>query len=125
MIELNHIRALNWQLKLNAPAEIVADVADIAQCIDVILRTPKGSDPHRPEFGSDVWRYLDYPLTEATPRIIRAVNESVSMWETRAVLDSVKVIATDSASDGHMTLRIKWHPTNDVIQSMQTMEILL
>lgn len=125
MIELNHIRALNWQLKLNAPAEIVADIADIAQCIDVILRTPKGSDPHRPEFGADVWKYLDWPINKATPHIIRSVYDALSMWEPRAVLDSLKVTAADFADKGHMRLRLKWHPANEVIKSMQIMEILL
>ena len=33
--------------------------------------TPKGSVPHRPEFGSDIWRYLDLPTDEAVPHVIR------------------------------------------------------
>ncbi|MDF0764122.1 baseplate protein, partial [Escherichia coli] len=43
-----------WQPALQAPGEIVRGLDDIRQAIQSILRTPRGSDPHRPEFGSNL-----------------------------------------------------------------------
>ncbi|MCC7753101.1 baseplate protein, partial [Escherichia coli] len=43
-----------WQPTLQAPGEIVRGLDDIRQAIQIILRTPRGSDPHRPEFGSNL-----------------------------------------------------------------------
>ncbi|MEX3817970.1 hypothetical protein AB3X93_06210, partial [Paraburkholderia sp. BR14262] len=51
--------------------KVATDVDDIAQCIPIILHTPLGSDPHRPDFGSSVDDYLDSPINEARPSIAR------------------------------------------------------
>ena len=51
--------------------EIVTGVADIGQCIYIILATPKGSDPHRPTFGSEINLYIDYPIDAARPHSVR------------------------------------------------------
>ncbi len=46
---------------------IERDVAkSVLQNIRVILTTPKGSDVHRPEFGSELYRFIDQPLTALT-----------------------------------------------------------
>ena len=50
MISISDITSLHWQPALGGEG-IVEDAADIDQAIRVILKTPKGSDPHRPEFG--------------------------------------------------------------------------
>ncbi|HAH9251979.1 TPA: baseplate protein, partial [Escherichia coli] len=49
-----------WQPALQAPGEIVRGLDDIRQSIQIILRTPRGSDPHRPEFGSNLHLYIDW-----------------------------------------------------------------
>ena len=36
-------------------------VKSVLQNIRVILTTPKGSDVHRPEFGSELYRFIDQP----------------------------------------------------------------
>ncbi|MDI8107065.1 baseplate protein, partial [Salmonella enterica subsp. enterica serovar Anatum] len=42
---------LHWQPALQRPEEYVCGLDDIHQAIHIILRTPRGSDPHRPLFG--------------------------------------------------------------------------
>jgi hypothetical protein len=36
----------------------VEGIEDIRQSIRIILETPQGSDPLRPEFGSNIYQYI-------------------------------------------------------------------
>jgi phage baseplate assembly protein W len=70
---------------------VVADADDINQCLRIIAQTPRGADPHRPTFASDVYRYLDRPIPEATPYVVRELISAVKAWEPRVVLNSLQV----------------------------------
>lgn len=83
MTNLQDIKYADFQPKLCAIGEVVESIDDINQCIYIILATQKGSVPHRPDFGSDVHKYIDYPVNEAVPNIIRETIECISKWETR------------------------------------------
>lgn len=84
--------ATNWaSLKLGAFGVLAKDQADVTQCIRIILTTPKGSVPHRPDFGCDAWRWLDAPLPIATPRIVAAVIEAIETHEPRVTVERVRV----------------------------------
>lgn len=71
--------------------EVVSDLADIAQCFQIILNTPKGSDPHRPDFASNLFSYLDWPIQKATPHIVRESLRSILTWEPRVELIRIGV----------------------------------
>ena len=86
MTPLSQITARNWQLALDQPGDVVADLDDISQCIRVILTTPKGTDPLRPEFACDLWRYIDYPIDRATPHIVREAWDALATFEPRVEL---------------------------------------
>lgn len=58
------------QLKLGSFKEVLTGIDDINQEIMLILTTPLGSIPHRPEFGSKIYEYLDKPVNMAKPLII-------------------------------------------------------
>lgn len=79
MTTLNEITYVDWQYKLNSIGEVAEGVEDINQCIAIILLTQNGSDPLRPTFGSDIYKYVDYPVNSAKANIIR---ESVDARET-------------------------------------------
>lgn len=96
MKNLNQITYVDWQLKLNAIGEIAEGADDINQCIKIILMTPKGSVPHRPTFGSNIYKYIDYPVNEATPNIIREATDAINEWETRVEATAVKVEVLES-----------------------------
>ncbi|MEX3629049.1 MAG: GPW/gp25 family protein [Burkholderia sp.] len=84
-------------LLADALGMVVTDVDDIAQCIDIILHTPLGADPLRPDFGGDVDRYLDYPINMARPHIAREIRTALSRWEPRLNLVQVAVNPSDVA----------------------------
>lgn len=95
---LDEIRASDWQLRIGEPGAIVEGQDDVDQCIRTILLTPRGSVPFDPEFGSDVWRYLDAPLTTVRPYLLRAILEAVQRWEPRAEITQVDVSLGDDGS---------------------------
>lgn len=83
---------------------LVTGADSVAQCVRIILRTPKGSDPLRPDFGNDAWRYLDYPVREAVPHVIRESVESLRQWEPRCLNVQVKPLIAGE----HVTLQVSW-----------------
>lgn len=101
------IGSVDWSLKLGAIGEVVEGIADVHQCIGIILTTPKGSDPLRPAFGADVWKYVDNPLDSAVPSIVREVTEAITVWEPR-----VRVLSVSAAPAGgnvaQMVVSLTW-----------------
>ncbi len=108
---LADITSADWSLKLGAIGEVVEGIMDIDQCVAIILTTPRGSDPLRPTFGADLWRYIDNPINVAIPSIVREVTAAVGMWEPRITLLSVSVSpAPDgtSQSAAHLNVSVTW-----------------
>ena len=97
-----------WQLRLGHWGEVVTGLDDIAQCLMIIVTTPPGSVPLRPEFGCDVLGYLDRPSAIAVPGIIREISRAVARWEPRAELRQVRVIPGDTPEAA--TVRLTWRP---------------
>lgn len=85
----------NWQVSIKDPAAIVEGGEDIAQCVYIILTTIPGSDPLRPSFGSNVFQYLDKPLTEVKSNIIYAATTAIERWEKRIEVTSCTVSRND------------------------------
>lgn len=98
------MQSVDWQPKLGKIGEIVEDVEDINQCIKIILTTIKGSIPHRPEFGSDIYKYIDYPVNEAIPNIIRETIDAINLWEQRIDISTVKA----EISGENILIKISW-----------------
>jgi len=118
MTTLTDITSADWSLALGTPGlpgsglgNVVQGLADVNQCLQIILTTPKGSDPLRPTFGADIWQYIDYPIDAAIPAIVREVTEAITLWEPRVRL--VSVTATPAAdaspqSGAHLNVAITW-----------------
>jgi phage baseplate assembly protein W len=90
----------HWQPALGGDG-FVEGIDDIRQAIAIILRTPVGSDPLRPDFGSRVWQYLDWPIDRARPHVVRETVEAIRRWEPR-----VKVTRVVVALDAEAALKI-------------------
>ena len=104
MTTLKEITYVEWQQKLNGIGEVAEGVDDINQCIALIIMTRKGSVPHRPTFGSDVYKYVDYPVNEARPNIIRETIDAINLWETRIKVNSVIV----DIENEHIKIKVQW-----------------
>lgn len=103
-MNLSEITYVDWQLKINSIGEAAEGVDDINQCIAIILMTRKGSVPHRPTFGSDIYKYVDYPVNEAKPNIIRESIDAITLWESRIKVNSVIV----NIENEHINIKVQW-----------------
>ena len=89
---------------LNQIGEAAEGIDDINQCIANIIKTRKGSVSHRPNFGSYVYLYVDYPISEAIPNIIREATDAITEWEPRVEIKQI----TASSENEKITLNIEW-----------------
>jgi phage baseplate assembly protein W len=108
---LADIQSADWSLKLGAIGQVVQGVADIDQCIAIILTTPKGSDPLRPIFGADIWSFIDYPVDDALPAIVREITAAITAWEPRVRLLSVSsapVLDSSAQAGAHLSITVTW-----------------
>lgn len=117
-VTLADITSADWSLKLDTPGQpgsglgqVVQGVDDVNQCIAIILTTPKGTDVLRPTFGTDIWRYIDAPISEAGPAIVREVTQSITQWEPRVKVLSVQstpVLQTAEQPGAHVEITVSW-----------------
>ncbi|WP_095128651.1 GPW/gp25 family protein [Pseudomonas sp. Irchel s3h14] len=106
------ITAAHWQPALGTSGEVVEGLRDIDQAIRIILTTPKGSDAHRPEFGSDIHLYIDWPVNRVTPHLVREAVDAIRRWETRVSVVQVLVLVEDS----RIVVRVQWRVADGVAQ---------
>ena len=85
----------------------VSDASDINQCLGIIAKTPRGADPHRPTFASNVHNYLDWPIPEARPYVVRELVQAVRRWEPRVKLDSLRVDSF-KPTESSMSVAAEW-----------------
>ena len=111
-----NITPAHWQPALGTTGEIVEGLRDIDQSLRIILTTPKGSDPHRPEFGSNLQPYLDWPTDRVTPHFVREAFDAVPQWGPRVSVDQVHI----QISAHHITARVQWRITG---QRQQVTEV--
>jgi phage baseplate assembly protein W len=83
------LRSTNWQISTAGFGVVAEGLEDVRQCLDIILRTTKGTDSFRPEFGSDIYQYIDYPVNVAVANIKRSILEAVEIWEKRVKVVSI------------------------------------
>jgi phage baseplate assembly protein W len=82
----------NWQVSLADPSRKVEGIEDIAQCVYIILTTIKGSDPLRPDFGSDVCLFLDRPVNEVQAMLVYSVTKALQRWEKRIQVQRCRLL---------------------------------
>jgi phage baseplate assembly protein W len=90
-VKLSDIKAKNWSFSATAQGEVVQGLDEIGQCILIIVKTQKGTDPLRPDFGSDIFSLLDKPENEAIPLMTKSIVDSINAWETRVDVKKISV----------------------------------
>src|SRR5579863_7596600 len=117
-ITILDIQSADWALLLDTPGQpgsgignVVAGVGDVNQCIAIILTTPKGTDVLRPTFGTDLWKYIDAPINDAGPAVVREVTQSITQWEPRVKVLSVTaapLLGTATQPGAHVEITVAW-----------------
>jgi uncharacterized protein len=82
-----------FPIQLDARHEIalVSGAQDIEQAIMIILLTPKGQRPRRPEFGCQIHDLVFAPNDSATAGLAAYyVREALAIWEPRISVRNVR-----------------------------------
>ncbi|MFF7108115.1 GPW/gp25 family protein [Pseudomonas sichuanensis] len=84
--------------------QLVTGLSHLRQSVEDILGTPIGSRRMRPEYGSNLRRYVDLPVNEGWKSAVQAeVARALGRWEPRLKLERVRVMAV---VDGQVTLQL-------------------
>jgi phage baseplate assembly protein W len=96
-----------FQLSTVGAGALAVGVEDVRQCIDIILRSIPGSDPMRPLFGCNAFKYVDKPIDVAVPNVKKEIYEALSLWEPRIEVTSIThQLINTSQLDFTITYRI-------------------
>lgn len=114
------ITSLWWSQALGEIGSVVTDKDDIDQCIRIILSTKKRDDPHRPDFGSNIWLYIDYPINVISAFIIKEVVEALTKFEPRIALVDVIIELPDKSTPYHLTITVIWVLKTDALTNYST-----
>ena len=116
------VDALWWSFRLDGEGA-VENADELDQTIAIILRTARGSDPHRPTFASVLVDYIDQPIPTARPYLVREVLESLERWEPRIAVDGVTVqpYVVGIAS---LLLTVNWSIPNSTVE-LEATEVIL
>jgi phage baseplate assembly protein W len=117
-ITLSDIKSADWSLMLDSLRQpgsgigkVVKGVDDVDQCIAIILTTPKGTDVLRPTFGTDLWKYIDAPIGQVGPAVVREVTQSITQWEPRVKVLSVTTTPLSgivTQPGAHVEITVVW-----------------
>lgn len=105
MAVLNDIKSKVWGISVLGTGAIAEGISSLRQCISIILHTSLGSDPLRPLFGSNVYKYQDAPVNIAIPNIKAGIINALSIWEKRIKVLSVTHRIADT---GHLEFEITY-----------------
>jgi uncharacterized protein len=100
-------------MDLDTAGRLVQGIDAINQNILVILTTAPGSDPLRPTFGADIFRWLDRPVNVALPNITREAVNAIRAWEPRVEITKI----TRKVEESRIFLTIQWRDVRTGQQS--------
>lgn len=95
MTELNtEVSSGNWAMMVSEDGfgQIVQGISEVNQTIGLILSTQKGTDPFRPNFGSDIFEHISKPIDVAAANMTRDIIDAVTRWEPRVDVISVSYV---------------------------------
>lgn len=115
--------ASHWQSSLDDDG-IVIGFADVEQAIRIILSTPKGSVPHRPNFGCDVLPLIDGNFDKVTPLFVARATDAILANEPR--VQSVKITAKqydETRAFAGAVFNIQWTPIDSLVPQNMTYKV--
>lgn len=81
---------------------------DIKQAIHIILMTKKGERVMRPEFGSDIYKYVFAVMNYTNIQLMKAdIKSALLMWEPR-IIDIEVEISEDKGESGKWNIEITY-----------------
>lgn len=82
-----------WSCAIGSLGETLAGVDDLEQQITLILRSPPGCDPLRPEFACDLIGLIDRPAPLVRGEAIRRITDALNRWMDGQIILGVITLA--------------------------------
>ena len=111
-----------WQPALNSLGEFVTGLDELEQSLRIIVTTPKGSVPRRPEFGCDLLSLVDNPQPGVLARMVRLITEAIEDADSRIKVSGVKV---SNETFGGCTYRVCWYPRGTISAAPVETEVFI
>ncbi len=92
MALVKDINTKDWSISSTQLNEVAIGFNDLKQCVMNILMTVPGSDPLRPEFGCDIFRYLDKPVNRVLPLMMKSITDAIEIYEPRVTITKITAI---------------------------------
>lgn len=119
-MQITQVKSSLFTLSLAGPGQIKQGIDFINQNIEILLLTPKGGDPLRPEFGCDARGKIDQPINKVRGSLINDVKNALNTFIPEIVV--VKIVPTILV--GQMTIKVTWaFATQALIEEFQTKEV--
>jgi uncharacterized protein len=129
-ITVADITSADWSLKVgfggptdaSSLGQVVQGLADVDQCIGIIMMTPHGDDPLRPTFAWDILNIVDLPVTLAIPLIVAGLTAAITKWEPRATVISINAAPINATVElgAHWEITVIWQLTLAAASPTQT-----
>ncbi len=101
--------AFPLRVTLQGSPQLSSEIRNIEESIAIILGTKIGERVYRPDFGSRLFELAFAPMNTQTLLLIRLyVEEALTMWEPRIVVDAVRTEADPVR--GRVDITIDYHP---------------
>lgn len=88
-------RGISFPPRVGADGRVAwsSDATNVAESIEIIVKTELGERLRLPDFGAGLGAYLFEPNTTATRRQIEdRIAKAVTQWEPRVRIDQVQVV---------------------------------
>ncbi|UZJ39149.1 GPW/gp25 family protein [Prosthecochloris sp. SCSIO W1102] len=119
---LSEIISKDFQMRLYGKSgEVVVDDDDVSQCLAVIVMTRPGEVPHEPEFGCDLWEYVDSPVNEVQLFVSTAVINAVRRWEPR--VEVLGVAYEYSADFSGLAVEVKYRRLDNLTERVLVLPV--
>jgi len=81
--------------------QAITGIDHLRQSIEDILSTPLGSRRMRPDYGSNLRRFVDLPVNEGWKSAVQAeAARALKRWEPRVDLKRIRVVAVSNGRIG-------------------------
>lgn len=119
-MEITQVKSSIFTMSLAGVGQIKQGIDFINQNIQILLLTPKFSDPLRPEFGCDARGKIDQPIDKVRGSLINDVKNAINTFIPEIVVN--KVVPTILV--GQMTIKVTWSFASEaLIKEFQTTQV--
>lgn len=116
----NNILSTWWQYKQGADGT-VQDAEELNQTVVTILGTAQLADVHRPDFASNIFNFVDWPLPRATPHIVAESVEAIDVWEPRLELTAIELSTPDIST---LVVNAGWQVIDTEVEGATSIELV-